>query len=105
VVSESELGLVLARLNGDGTVTESALDSVLSNYFAHSPWLRMTNTAGLGRTNVTFTLDNSVAGAFSVEYSSNLVDWSLLGPATPRYLFLDTNAPANAQRYYRLRWP
>jgi len=29
-----------------------------------------------------------------VEYSTNLVDWYFLGPATPRYLFTDTNAPA-----------
>jgi len=37
--------------------------------------------------------------------SSNLVDWEYSGPATPRYVFLDTNAPALPQRYYRLRWP
>ena len=28
-----------------------------------------------------------------------------LGTATPRYLFTDTNAPANRKRYYRLRYP
>jgi len=26
-------------------------------------------------------------------------------PATPRYLFTDTNAPASPQRYYRLSYP
>ena len=52
-----------------------------------------------------FALTNSLAGAFTVEYSTNLVDWHLLGPATPRYLFTDTNAPALPQRYYCLRWP
>jgi hypothetical protein len=35
----------------------------------------------------------------------NLVDWDYLGPATPRYEFTDTNAPAVPQRFYRLRWP
>ncbi len=65
----------------------------------------MTNPAGLGGTNVTFALTNSVAGAFSVEYSTNLVDWHDVGPAIPRYEFTDTNAPALPQRYYRLRWP
>ena len=65
----------------------------------------MTNVVGLGETNVTFALSNSVAGAYSVQVSTNLADWQFLGPATPRYLFTDTNAPAASQRYYRLRWP
>jgi hypothetical protein len=65
----------------------------------------MTNVAGLGQTNVTFALGNSVSGAYSVQVSTNLADWQLLGPATPRYLFTDTNAPAGPQRYYRLSYP
>ena len=40
-----------------------------------------------------------------MEYTTNFVDWLPLGPATPRYGFTDTNAPAVPQRYYRLRWP
>ncbi len=40
---------------------------MLSNYFRTSPWLSLTNVAGLGGTNVTFALTNSTAGAFSVE--------------------------------------
>jgi hypothetical protein len=65
----------------------------------------MTNLAGLGGTNVTFELSNSLAGAFSVLYSTNLTDWQFLGPATPLYKFIDPSAPEAAQRYYRLRWP
>ena len=91
--------------DGDGIVSQSELDTLLTNYFPNSPFLYMTNVAGLGGTNVTFALTNSLAGAFSVEYSTNLADWYFLGPATPRYLFTDTNAPAIPQRYYRLRWP
>jgi len=105
IVSESEFAVVLTNLNGNGIVSQSELDLVLSNYFPHSPFLQMTNVAGLGGTNVTFALSNSFVGAFSVEFTTNLVDWYFLGPATPRYLFTDTNAPAQAQRYYRLRWP
>jgi hypothetical protein len=30
---------------------------------------------------------------------------TFLGPAIPRYLFTDTNAPGLPQRLYRLRWP
>jgi hypothetical protein len=92
-------------LNGDGLVSQSELDTVLANYFPTSPWLYMTNVAGLGETNVIFALTNAFAGAFSVEYTTNLVDWLFLGPASPRYLFNDTNAPIVPQRYYRLRWP
>jgi len=92
-------------INGDGVVNESELNTVLSNYFPNSPFLQITNVAGLGGTNVTFALTNSLAGTFSVEFSTNLFDWLFLGPATTRYEFTDTNAPAEPQRYYRLRWP
>jgi hypothetical protein len=40
-----------------------------------------------------------------VQYSTNLVDWYFLVPATPRYLFTDLAATNAPQRYYRLRWP
>ena len=83
----------------------SELSTVLANYWPTSPWLQMTNAAGLGGTNITFALTNATAGAFSVESSTNLADWEFLGPATPRYEFTDTNAPAVPQRFYRLRWP
>jgi hypothetical protein len=105
ILDESEFAALLATLNGNGIVTESELNLVLSNYFAYSPWLYMTNVAGLGGTDVTFSLTNSLAGAFSVQSTTNLMDWEYLGPAIPRYLFTDTNAPANPQRFYRLRWP
>lgn len=100
-----ESGVVPGDTNGAGIVSQAELDLVLSNYFPYSPWLSLTNTAGLGGTNVTFALPNSPAGAFSVLWSANLVNWEYLGPATPRYEFTDTNAPAIPQRYYRLRWP
>lgn len=96
---------MLANLNGNGIVSQSELNLVLSNYWPNSPWLFMTNVAGLGGTNVTFALSNSLAGAYSVEYSTDLVNWYYLGPAIPRYLFSDTNAPAIPQRFYRLSWP
>ena len=84
---------------------QAELDAALANYWPYSPWLYMTNVAGLGGTNVTFALTNSTAGAFSVEFTTNFLDWLFLGPATPRYECTDTNAPAIPQRFYRLRWP
>ena len=92
-------------LNGDGTVSRFELDSVYAGYAVTSPWLQMTNVAGLGGTNVTFALPDSIEGSYSVEYSTNLNTWQPLGPALPRYIFIDTNAPPQPQRYYRLRWP
>jgi hypothetical protein len=105
VVSVGVSNLVSGDLSGDGIVDENELNTVLSNYWPSSPWLYLTNVAGLGGTTGTFALTNSTSGAFSVEYSTNLTDWFFLGPATPRYGFTDTNAPAQPQRYYRLRWP
>jgi hypothetical protein len=92
-------------LNGDGVVSQSELEAVYASYVTNSPWLYMTNVAGLGGTNVSFTLPNSVAGAYTVQYSTNLVNWLPLGPAIPRHLFTDTNAPTVPQRYYRLSYP
>jgi hypothetical protein len=97
--------VIVGDVNGNGLVDRGELDAVLSSYWPTSPWLYLTNTAGLGGTNVTFALTNSTAGAFSVLVSTNLVDWGYLGPATPRYEFTDTNAPAMPQRFYRLSWP
>jgi len=99
------LTTVPGDLNGDTIVDDGELNAVLSYYFPYSPWLELTNTAGLGGTNVTFALTGSMAGAFSVEYPTNLLDWLFLAPVTPRYEFTDTNAPAVPQRFYRLRWP
>ena len=103
-VSLEELNAVLGNYNG-GIVDQAALDDVLALYWPDSPWLNMTNVAALGTEQVTFALTNSTAGAYSVESSTNLVDWSYLGPAIPRYEFIDTNAPAAPQRFYRLMWP
>jgi alpha-tubulin suppressor-like RCC1 family protein len=92
-------------LNGDGVISGDELSGVLSNYFSTSPWLYLTNVAGLGQSNVTFQLTNSLDGAFSVQVSTNLTDWQPLGSAIPFYKFQDTNAPGAPTRYYRLMRP
>ena len=94
-----------ADTNNDGVIDQGELDAVLARYWPTSPWLYLTNVAGLGGENVTFVLTNSTAGAFSVWMSTNLADWDYLGPATPRHEFFDTNAPATPRRFYRLSWP
>ncbi|HEU5122719.1 MAG TPA: FG-GAP-like repeat-containing protein [Verrucomicrobiae bacterium] len=92
-------------LNGDGIVSASELNQVINSYLATSPYLQITNSIGLGSNVVSFALTNDFAGAFTVEYSTNLTDWQPLGPATPRYQFTDPDASSNPQRFYRLRWP
>jgi hypothetical protein len=100
-----DAAVLLGDANGDAFISETELDTVLAGYYPTSPWLYLTNTAGLGGKLVTFALSNSTAGAYSVWMTTNLANWEYLGPATPRYEFTDTNAPAIPQRYYRLSWP
>lgn len=51
-------------------MSQSELDTVLARYWSNSPWLLMTNTAGLGGTNVHFPLPNSSGWDFSLEFST-----------------------------------
>jgi hypothetical protein len=105
VVDQGEFAQVLNNLHGNGVVSQADLNLVLSNYWPTSPWLAVTNAAGLGGTNITFAMTNATLGAFSVECSTNLTDWEFLGPATPHYEFMDTNAATMRERFYRLCWP
>lgn len=105
MVNALKTAIIPGDANSDGKVDQSEFDEVYANYVTNSPWLMMTNVAGLGGTNVTFGLSGSSLGSFTVEYTTDLVDWQPLGLATPRYLFTDTNAPAVPQRYYRLKYP
>ena len=98
---------VSGDLNGDGIVDQSELDIVLSNYWAHSQWVYMTNAASLGNGFFQFALTNAHAWNFSVLVSSDLTNWTTnMYPAYPAYQFVDPNAATNApQRFYRLQWP
>jgi alpha-tubulin suppressor-like RCC1 family protein len=97
--------LIPGDLNGDGIVDQSELNTVLSNYWPYSPWLSITDTFGLGTTNILFSLTNANNFDLSVLVSTNLTDWENLGPAHQRYQFFDPAATNAPQRYYRLRWP
>lgn len=88
--------------DGDGTVSESELGAVLTNYWSASPWPSIENAsrhAGL----LSFELDSPTAQGFSVEYTTDHVTWTYLTNTTPAQLFLD--AGGSTQRAYRLRWP
>ena len=97
--------VVPGDLNGDGIVDQNELNNVLAYYWLTSPWLMITNTAGLGTTNVLFSLTNANNFDLSVLVSTNLTDWDFLGPAHQRYQFSDPNATNQPQRYYRLSPP
>ena len=45
-----------ADLDGDGVVNQNELNSIVSNYWAKSPWLYITNMARLNHTNPSFAL-------------------------------------------------
>jgi hypothetical protein len=91
--------------NADGVVDQNELNAVLANYWPNSPWVSMTNVAGLGSVNVQFALTNVNNWDFSVLVSTNLIDWQYLGPATPMYQFVDPKATDGPTRFYRLSWP
>jgi len=103
VVDLNELDGVLANYN-QGAVDQSALNEVLARYW-QSNRFRITNAAGLGSPRVAFALDNSGIGPLTTEYSTNLVNWTVLGPAQPTFQVTDTNKPGQPRRFYRLRWP
>lgn len=98
--------LVPGDTNADGIVSQTELDGVLSNYWANSPWVTMTNAQYLGNGLFQFALTNSSGWDFSVLVSSNAnnTNWNYLGPAYPVYQFTNTatNAPA---LIYKLRYP
>ena len=92
-------------LDGDGVIAQPELDTVLSNYWAHSPWLEITNAAGVGTSNLMFALPNPGGWSFTVEISSNLTTWAPAGEASPAYRFNDSAGTNAGTRYYRLVWP
>jgi hypothetical protein len=104
-VAGMQATLLAGDLDASGTVSRPELDAALTNFYKTSPWLLMTNVLGVGSSNVTFALTNASEGAYTVLCSSNLVQWSVLGVASPRYYFTDTNAAKASIRYYRLAWP
>lgn len=96
---------IAGDINADGVIDQSELDSVLNNYWSHSPWLQMTNVVHQGVGSFQFGLTNIAGWNFSVLASTNLVDWQPIGPAWPVFQFDDPNAASHPTRFYRLRWP
>jgi hypothetical protein len=105
IVPATATMLVAGDSDGDSIVDEDELNNVLANYWAFSPLLHMTNAAKLNNGFFQFALTNDAVWNFSVEVTTNFLDWELLGPVFPVYQFHDPDSTNQPQRYYRLSWP
>jgi len=98
-------GLVPGDANGDGVVSPTELDAVAQRYWGPTARPAITNLVTDGQGLWAMTLTNAAAWDFSVEVSTNLVDWEWLGPAWPVLQFADPGATNAPYRFYRLSWP
>jgi len=80
-------------------------DAVAQQYWGSTSQPYMTNVVTDGAGLFQMTLTNAAAWDFSVEVSTNLVDWEYLCPAWPSLEFYDPDATNAPHRYYRLSWP
>jgi len=98
-------GLVPGDTSGDGIVDQGEFDAVAQNYWGSGAQPHMTNLITDGSGFFQLALTNAAALNFSVEVSTNLVEWEYLCPAWPSLEFYDFDATNQPQRYYRLSWP
>jgi hypothetical protein len=97
---------LLGDANGDGVIDNTELNAVLSNYWSSSLSVYITDSTGLGRTNVQLALTNFSPWNFTVLLSTNMSNWiPLQNTASPKLQFTDPGATNQSPRYYRLRWP
>jgi hypothetical protein len=87
------------------------------NVYAYTPAsitaINLTSAAKLGNGSFQFSFTNTPGATFTVWGSTNvalpLINWTKLGYLTNvsagQYQFTDTNAPANARRFYRVSSP
>lgn len=91
--------------DGDGTVSPAELAAVYANYWQSNPTV-ITNTFGLGQTNVQLEVENTLGWDLTVQVSQDLLTWSNLPVrAMPVYQFADPDATNLIDRKYRLLAP
>ncbi len=91
--------------DGDGTVSPAELAAVYANYWQSNPTV-ITNTFGLGHTNVQLEVENTLGWDLTVQVSQDLLTWSNLPVrAVPVYQFADPDATNLIDRKYRLLAP
>ena len=92
---------------GNSAGNSAGTDQVLTTAALSSPDLSgLTVTSGGA---FQFDFGSTPGASFTVLTSTNLVDWTVLGPATEgpvgQYQFSDRQAADNVQRFYRVRSP
>ena len=91
--------------DGDGAVSQAELAAVYANYWQSHPAV-ITNTFGLGHTNVQLEVENTLGWDLTVQVSQDLLTWSNLPVrAVPVYQFADPDATNLVDRKYRLLAP
>ena len=91
--------------DGDGAVNPDELAAVYANYWKSNPTV-ITNTFGLGHTNVQLAVENTLGWDLTVQVSQDLATWSNLPVrAVPVYQFTDPAASNLIDRKYRLLAP
>lgn len=91
--------------DGDGAVGQAELAAVYANYWQSNPTV-ISNSFGLGHTNVQLEIENTLGWDLTVQVSQDLVTWSNLpARAVPVYQFADPDATNHPDRKYRLLAP
>jgi hypothetical protein len=97
-------GVAPGDLDGDGIVSQSELDTVLSNYWPNTT-VYLTNLVFNGAGRFSVQLPNPGAWAFTVQSTTDFVTWSNTTTASPAYNFTDPGFAGQTGRTYRLQWP
>ena len=91
--------------DGDGAVDQDELNAVYANYWKSNPSV-ISNSFGLGETNVQLEIENALGWDLSVQASDDLLTWSNLPVrAVPVFRFEDSDATNHPSRTYRLLAP
>lgn len=92
-------------VDGDGAVGPDELAAVYANYWQSNPSV-ISNSFGLGETNVLLEIENALGWDLSVQASDDLLTWSNLPiRAVPVFRFDDPDATNHPSRTYRLLAP
>ena len=91
--------------DGDGAVDPDELAAVYANYWQGNPSV-ISNSFGLGETNVQLQIENALGWDLTVQASDDLLTWSNLPVrAVPVFRFGDPDATNHPNRTYRLLAP
>ena len=91
-------------LNGDGTVNQADLSALLATFLTRNP-PPIFSVSAPNTNRFQFGVPQLAPLDFTVEASTNLVQWNALGPASLYFDFIDADATNHAARHYQLQLP